>query len=205
MEQPSEIKAEVAVPVQQPGEQKRCEVVGCDKYAHKKGYCTAHAREHGIEIVEKRCHSDGCQKQAQAYCHGYCIAHAKANGIERAAAASTSRRCKDENCEKYAREKGYCSTHARAQGVVNANPIPRKECSEEGCDKWPRTGGFCTTHARKNGVEVRGCKELGCLKTVCKKGYCMSHARANGLYNITPGPASTADTTSLGVTVTGTM
>ncbi len=168
--------------------QKSCEIDGCDKYAHKKGLCVAHARERGIEIAEKRCQSEGCMKQAQAYCHGFCIAHARANGIERTPQAASSRRCKELDCQKYAREKGFCATHAREHNITSANPQPRKECAEEGCDKWPRTNGYCTTHARKHGMEVKGCKEEGCIKVVCKRGYCMAHARAHGLYNNPPLP-----------------
>ena len=165
-----------------------CSADGCNKLTHKKGYCFTCARELGIEVYDKRCQSEGCMKQAQAYCMGYCIAHAKANGIERSPAATAARRCKEIDCTKYARKKGFCDPHARMHNVAMTDPPPRKECAEEGCNKWPRTQGYCTTHAKKRGIGVKGCKEDGCNRGVCKKGYCMVHARAHGLYNNPPLP-----------------
>lgn len=183
------VDASLYAAVQEKHEQKRCEVDGCEKYAHKKGYCTSHAREHGVAIVERRCTVEGCLKQAQAYCFGYCIAHAKEHRIDRDPKSKTSRQCKAEGCEKYARRKGYCSLHGRANDITQAPPTEAKVCTVEGCSKWPRTGGLCTLHAREAGLALRRCKEEGCPKGPCKKGYCMVHARARGFYDDTPRPS----------------
>ena len=132
--------------------QKSCEVEGCDRYAHKKGLCVAHARERSVEIAEKRCQRKVRSRPRRIVTATVLPMRGLMALNERLGQPQVV--VKEPGCQKYAREKGFCATHARAQSSI-CKPQPRKECNEEDLKQWPRTSGYCTTHARKHGLKSR--------------------------------------------------
>ena len=75
----------------------RCRESGCEKRALKGGWCLAHG---GVSYT-KPCLMEGCATLAHVF--GYCCKH---GGYYR---------CKQDGCEKKAREGGLCIAHFKSQ------------------------------------------------------------------------------------------
>nr|CAD7433200.1 unnamed protein product [Timema monikensis] len=77
----------------------------------------------------------------------------------------SNRKCKVEDCFKYAKKGGHCLKHGGTDIL--------KRCQSEDCPKLAMKGGFCVPHG---GTEYRKrCQVEECSKLAVKGGRCVSH------------------------------
>nr|CAD7604981.1 unnamed protein product [Timema genevievae] len=77
----------------------------------------------------------------------------------------SNRKCKVEDCSKYAKKGGRCLKHG-------GTDIP-KRCKSEDCPKLAMRGGYCVPHG---GTEYRKrCQVEDCSKLAVKGGRCVAH------------------------------
>ena len=177
---------------------RRCKEPGCRKMYVKKGYCTIHARMHGIETAKnlKKCDEEGCEKLS--YTKGWCRVHARAHGID----VDTSRkRCDVEGCGKHVAKKNYCMVHARAAGlyvnesrsiravataIVHANDVEGGYVETGGVEVEvkgfaPKSSSIVQTNEGVLFEQRIRCRQEGCDRALFAKGLCRAHAREVGV------------------------
>ena len=142
-----------------------------------------------IDVKNKRCCEDGCNKQPAFNEEGqttglYCSVHKKENMID----VLNKRRCCQDGCKKRPafNEEGqttglYCSVHKKENMIDVLN---KRRCCQDGCKKRPyfneegqTIGLYCRIHKKDNMIDVlnKRCCEDGCNTVGIPKyeGYCM--------------------------------
>jgi predicted nucleic acid-binding Zn ribbon protein len=150
-------------------------------------YCVSHKLDGMINVKDKKCENEGCNKQSMYNYEGqtkaiYCSSHKLYNMVD-----IRSKKCEHEGCNtrptyNYECETKtiYCLSH-KLDDMVN---IRSKRCEHEGCNKQPTynyegqiTAKYCVTHKFNEMIDIKHkrCKANFCLGTRASdkyKGYC---------------------------------
>ncbi len=166
--------------------------------AREKLYCVTHKDADHVDVMNKRCRSDGCMKLPVYGPPGakkglYCATHKDADHVD-----VKAKRCQRDGCDKIpvygppgAKKGLYCVTHKGADHV----DVAHKRCLGDGCMKRPNYGPpgareklYCVTHKGTDHVDVahKRCLGDGCMKLPVygppgtkERLYCNTHKGAD--------------------------
>jgi hypothetical protein len=175
--------------------EKKCQVEGCERPYHCKGYCNSHydkLRKTGSlegrprKQYPKTCTVEGCDNKYLAL--GFCKKH-----YQEFSRQTNPVSCKAEGCENPVHAREYCLTHYRYLIETGKLPLaysPQNPiCSIEGCNEKSAAKGYCNTHWlrwKKYGdplalrraswkFGVKTCKYPGCERRVHALEACSKH------------------------------
>jgi hypothetical protein len=140
----------------------------------KPEYCKTHKKDDMINVINKRCKEQGCNKLARGKTD-FCASHGggkrcKEQGCDKTAQGKTDlcishgggKRCKEDGCKNSAIGKtDFCKSHRGG-----------KRCKKQECDKIARgKTDFCISHGGG-----KRCVEYGCYKSAQgKTDFCSKH------------------------------
>lgn len=185
---------------------KFCKSDGCKKQAlyNDQGnpplYCGTHKEQSMINVVTKRCATEGCCVRPSFNIEGttiplFCRSHKTTDMI-----SVIGYKCLKDGCKKHARYNlpneptpHYCKLH-RTKGMID---VFAKKCNEPGCIKMPLFGDkdtplYCGDHKKESMVNLvsQFCDHYECTKTASfnyknttSRLYCSQHKK-KGMINL---------------------
>jgi len=147
-------------------------------------YCKKHKLENMIDVVNKRCLNEKCNKQPKFGLSGekpeYCKKHKLENMVD-----VINKRCLNENCNKQPKfglsgeKPEYCKKHK----LENMVDVINKRCLNENCDTRPSHGlqgekpEYCSLHKLEQMVDVvsKKCTSCGIFTVNKKRNYLCSY------------------------------